>query len=512
MNQSKKTTAIFQRMLNWTEKAGNALPHPATLFALFALGTLILSAVGHYFGWEAVHPATNEIIKPINLLSHDGINRVLLEMVDNFTGFAPLGIVLVAMLGIGIAEQSGLINAVIRLLVLNSPKRLLTFVIVFAGILSNVASDVGYVLLIPLAGVIFVAVGRHPVAGMAAAFAGVSGGFSANLFLGTVDPLLAGLSQEAARILDTTYEVNPTANYYFMVASTFVIAFAGTFVSEKIVEPRLGQYKGKLNDEESSFNKLSKEEKKGLWMVAITFLVIIIIILIGLVPDDGYFRGSDGGLLTSPLIKGVVALLFIVAGGVGIAYGFTTGSFKNDADVMNGMASSMKTLSTYLVLVFFAAQFVAYFKWSNLGIILAVKGANLLMSADIGLIPLMILFILLSASINMLMGSASAKWAILAPIFIPMFMIMGYSPELSQVVYRIGDSVTNIISPMMSFFALIIAFVQKYEPKAGIGTIIATMVPYSFVFLIVWILLLVVWLLIGIPLGPDAGIHYVLPN
>jgi len=418
----------------------------------------------------------------------------------------------VAMLGIGIAEQSGLINAVIRLLVLNSPKHLLTFVIVISGILSNVASDVGYVLLIPLAGIIFIAVGRHPIAGMAAAFAGVSGGFSANLVLGTVDPLLAGLSQEAARILDPAYEVNPTANYYFMVASTFVIALAGTLVTEKIVEPRLGKYEGSVAEEDNSFNRLSKAEKKGLMIVAFTFLMFIIIVLWGLIPEDGFFRGTDGGLLTSPLIKGVVALLFIVAGGLGIAYGFATGTFKNDADVMKGMASSMKTLSTYLVLVFFAAQFVAYFKWSNLGIILAVKGANVLMSADIGLIPLMILFVLLSASINMLMGSASAKWAILAPIFIPMFMIMGYSPELSQVVYRIGDSVTNVISPMMSFFALIIAFVQKYDPKAGIGTIIAAMVPYSFVFLIVWILLLVVWLLFGIPLGPDAGIHYVMPN
>ena len=195
---------------------------------------------------------------------------------------------------------------------------------------------------------------------------------------------------------------------------------------------------------------------------------------------------------------------------MGLAYGFTTGSFKNDSDVIDGMASSMKTLATYLVLVFFAAQFVAYFKWSNLGIIMAVKGASLLMSANIGLIPLMILFILLSATINMLMGSASAKWAILAPIFIPMFMIMGYSPELSQVVYRIGDSVTNVISPMMSFFALIIAFIQKYEPKAGIGTIIASMVPYSVAFLLVWIILLVAWLLLGFPLGPDAGIHYIL--
>ena len=262
MNKSKKRTGLFQRMLNWTERAGNALPHPATLFALFALAALVLSAVGHFLGWEVIHPGTKEIVRPVNLLSHDGIHRIMLEMVDNFTGFAPLGIVMVAMLGIGISEQSGLINAGIRLLVLNSPKHILTFVVVFTGILSNFASDIGYVLLIPLAGVIFMAVGRHPIAGMAAAFAGVSGGFSANLILGTIDPLLAGLSQEAAGILDPTYIVNPTANYYFMVASTFVIAFAGTFVTEKIVEPRLGEYTGKIEEKDKSFAKLSKKEKK----------------------------------------------------------------------------------------------------------------------------------------------------------------------------------------------------------------------------------------------------------
>lgn len=499
-------------MLNWTERAGNALPHPATLFALFALAALLFSALGHVLGWEVIHPGTKEIVRPINLLSHDGLHRILLEMVDNFTGFAPLGIVLVAMLGIGIAEQSGLIHAVIRLLVLNAPGKLLTFVIVFAGIVSNMAADVGYVLLIPLAGVIFLAVGRHPVAGMAAAFAGVSGGFSANLAIGTVDPLLAGLSTEAAQILDPSYEVNPTANYFFMVASTFVIAFTGTFISERIIEPRLGTYKSDKSAQENSFEKISKKEKKGLLMALFTLIGIVAITLVGIIPENGFLRGADGGLLNSPLIRGVVAMLFITAGATGLAYGFSTGTYKNDSDVINGMADSMKTLATYLVLVFFAAQFVAYFKWSNLGIIMAVKGAGLLMSANIGMIPMMILFILLSAAINMLMGSASAKWAILAPIFIPMFMIMGYSPELSQVVYRIGDSVTNVISPMMSFFALIIAFYQKYDPKAGIGTIVATMLPYSMAFLLVWIILLVAWLLIGLPLGPDAGIHYILPT
>ncbi|MEN8154348.1 MAG: AbgT family transporter [Acidobacteriota bacterium] len=509
---TNKKTGIFQKMLNWTEKAGNALPHPATLFALFAISAILLSALGYFLGWEAVHPGTKEIIRPVNLLSQEGIHRIILEMVGNFTSFAPLGIVLVAMLGIGIAEQSGLINAFIRLLVLGAPGSILTFVIVFAGVMSNIASSVGYVLLVPLAGVIFIAVGRHPIAGMAAAFAGVSGGYSANLVLGTIDPLLAGLSQEAARIVDPAYIVNPTANYYFMAASVFIISFAGTLVTEKIVEPRLGKYKKNEEKENSSIEKLSETEKRGLIASSLVFGAILIITLLGIIPGDGFFRGADGKILSSPLIKGVVSMIFFSAGAMGLVYGFKTGTFKNDSDVAKGMSDSMKTMGTYLVLVFFAAQFVAYFKWSNLGIILAVKGAKFLMAANMGLIPVMILFILFSAAINMIMGSASAKWALLAPIFIPMFMIMGYSPELSQVVYRIGDSTTNIISPMMSFFALIIAFIQKYEPKAGIGTVVASMVPYSIVFFIIWAILLIIWVTFGIPLGPDAGIFYILPK
>ena len=512
MSQNGKKRGLFQRALDWTERAGNALPHPATLFAILALAALAFSAIGHFMGWEAIHPATDEVIKPVNLLSKDGIHRILLEMVTNFTGFAPLGIVLVAMLGIGIAEQSGLIKAVIKVLVLKSPKFLITFVIVFAGILSNVASSVGYVLLVPLAGIIFYALGRHPIAGMAAAFAGVSGGYSANLVLGTIDPLLAGLSTEAATIIDPAYEVNPTSNYYFMVASTFIIALAGTLVTEKLVEPRLGKYEGEEAEHEEEYDKITKKEKKGLKGALITFLIILAITLAGLIPESGFLRGEGGGLLNSPIIKGVVAMIFIIAGAMGVVYGIIVGQFKNDADVMKGASDSMKSMATYLVLVFFAAQFVAFFKWSNLGIIIAIKGAGVLMSADIGLIPLMILFIILSAGINMLMGSASAKWAILAPIFIPMFMIMGYSPELSQMVYRIGDSVTNIISPMMSFFALIIAFVQRYDEKAGIGTIVATMLPYSIVFFLIWVALLILWLVFGIPLGPDAGIGYEMPQ
>ncbi len=502
----KNKTSFINKALNIVERVGNALPHPASLFAIFALMALVASTLGHWFNLQVKHPATGEVIKTVNLLSKAGIERIIDDMVVNYTSFAPLGIVLVAMLGIGMAEGSGLIGALIRRLVLSSPRKILTFVIVLAGILSNTASDIGYVLLIPLAGIVFIAVGRHPIVGMAAAFAGVSGGFSANLILGTIDPLVAGLSEEAAHILDPAYHVNPTANYFFMVVSTFIIAISGTLVTEKIVAKRFGKYDGDHSDDK--IEPLSEQEKKGLRWSGITLMFWIVVILIGVIPENGFLRGSDGGLLSSPLIKGVIAFLFLVAGSTGIVYGAVTGKYKNDSDVVNGMTTSMKSLASYMVLVFFAAQFVAYFKWSNLGVIFAVGGAELLMKSNLGVIPLMLLFIILAGTINMFLGSASAKWALLAPIFVPMFMLLGYSPELSQAVYRIGDSVTNIISPMMSFFALIIAYFQKYDEKAGIGTIISTMLPYSIVFFIGWALLLIIWILLGLPLGPGAGLYY----
>jgi aminobenzoyl-glutamate transport protein len=498
----------FQRFLNIIEKAGNALPHPATLFLIFAILALVISLIGYLANWQVSHPGTGEVIFVKNLLSVEGLHYILLTTVSNFTGFAPLGIVLVAMLGIGIAESSGLISAVIRVFILSAPRGILTFVLVFAGILSNVAADVGYVLLIPLAGIIFIAVGRHPIIGMAAAFAGVSGGFSANIVLGTVDPLLAGLSEEAAQIVDPSYTVNPTANYYFMFVSAFAIAIVGTLITEKIIAPRMTDYKPDDGIIHDKFEKLTRQEKKGLLNASLVFAFFVLILLAGLIPAEGFLRGESGSLLSSPALKGVVTLLFLVAGVMGIVYGISIRKYRNDADVMKGMTDSMKSMATYIVLVFFAAQFVAYFKESNLGIVAAVKGADMLKAANINIYVLMFLFIVFAATINMLMGSASAKWAIMAPVFIPVFMLLGYSPELSQVVYRIGDSVTNVISPMMSFFALIIAFFQKYDKSAGIGTVVSVMIPYSIAFFIVWTLLLMGWIKLGFPLGPGAGLYY----
>ena len=494
-------------ILGGVEKVGNALPHPAALFGIFGLITLLLSFIGYNLQWEGLNPGNGETIKIVNLLSRDGLHRILNDMVSSYIGFAPLGIVMVAMLGIGIAESSGLIKASINLLLNKAPKNSVTFLIVFTGILSNIASDLGYILIIPIAGVIFHSLGRHPIAGMAAAFAGVSGGFSANLFIGTIDPLLAGLSTEAAHILDPDYYVMPTANYYFMVASTFVISIVGTWVTKAIVEPRLGKYTGDIEKEEIA--TLNRREKKGLIWTGITFLLFMILIAIGLIPDNGVLRGSDNSVFHSPVLKGFIAVLFIIAGSCGIVYGYVSGTFKKHEDVINGMNSSFKGLISFLVLVFFASQFVAWFKWSNLGIMIAVKGAEFLQSADLGLIPLVIMFIIISGIINMFMGSASAKWALMGPVFIPMFMLLGYSPELSQAVYRIGDSVTNLISPMMSFFALIIVYFEKYDAKSGIGSLIASMMPYSIAFFIAWTLLMIGWITLGLPLGPEAELYYI---
>lgn len=501
------SNSLINRFLNIVEKTGNALPHPATLFAMFALAVLVLSWVMSLFNPQVVHPGTGQVIQVVNLMSVEGLHLILTQTVNNFTGFAPLGTVLVALLGIGIAEGSGLIGTMLRLVVLKSPDRLLTFVIVFAGVISNTASEVGYVLLVPLAAVIFLAAGKHPLAGLAAAFAGVSGGYSANLLLGTIDPLLAGLSEEAAQILNPAYTVNAACNYYFMFVSTFLIAGLGTYVTEKVVIPKLGIYNGDVAPEE--IHRLNKDEKRGLKYAGISVLIMVALMLWGLLPANGFLRNPDtGGVLKSPFLQGIVTIIFIVAAISGIAYGIGAKTVKSDSDVMRGMGKSMETLGSYIVLVFFAAQFVAYFKWTNIGLITAITGAEFLESIHLQGIPLMIGFILVAAVINLVMGSASAKWAIMAPVFIPMFMMLGYSAEFTQLVYRIGDSVTNIISPMMSYFALIVAFIQKYDRKAGIGTVISIMLPYSVVFFIGWTVLLIIWMLLGLPIGPGAPLHY----
>lgn len=503
-NAPRKT--FLYRSLDFVELVGNKLPHPATLFFMFAGIVIILSAIFAAIEYTAIHPTTSKEIHPVSLLNGDGLRRIITTLVTNFTGFVPLGTVLVAMLGVGVAEGSGLLNAALRGLVLSAPKKLITVVVVFSGILSNAASEAGYVILIPLGGIIFHAFGRHPLAGMAAAFAGVSGGYSANLVLGTVDPLLSGITEEMARIIDPAYKVNPAANYYFMIVSTFHLTLLGTWVTHRIVEPRLGTYDG---DEPSvSVDALKAEERHGLKVAGLTSLVFVVLLGLAVIPEGAVLRDpATGDLLHSPFLTGIVAIIFLFFLLPGLAYGIATKSLANDTAVVNAMGKSMSALGVYIVLVFAAAQFVAYFSWTNLGLITAIKGAETLKAVGLTGIPLIISFIFVAAIMNLFMGSSSAKWAIMAPIFVPMFMLLGYTPELTQAAYRIGDSSTNVITPMMSYFALIVAFAQKYKKDSGIGTIIAMMLPYSMVFLISWALLLMIWMLLGLPVGPGAGLY-----
>lgn len=342
-------------LLGSVERVGNALPHPATLFAVLALLVVLASGIAARLGLEVTHPGTGEAVRPVSLATLEGLHRILTSLVTNFTSFAPLGTVLVAMLGIGVMEASGLIGTGLRLLVLSAPRRLLTFVIVFAGIMSNTAAEVGYVLLVPLGGMIFLAAGRHPVAGLAAAFAGVSGGYSANLVLGTIDPLLAGLTQEAAHIVDPTYAVSPAANYYFFAASTFAISFAGTWVTEKLVAPRLGTYTGSEKGE-GEMRPLTPTERKGLRNAVGVLAVLAVVILWGIVPEGGFLRDlKSGGVLHSPLLTAIVPFIFLGGALAGVAYGLGAGTMKSDTDVMKAMTRSMETLGSYMVLVFFAA-------------------------------------------------------------------------------------------------------------------------------------------------------------
>lgn len=509
-----KNNSMFNKFLNTVEVVGNRLPHPVTLFAIFCLIIIVISVVASSLGLSATGDLVKDgqletqTINAVSLLSRDGIVHMLTTAVTNFTSFAPLGMVLVAMLGVGVAEGSGYISTILKRAVAVTPKFIITPMVVFLGVMSNIASDAGYVVLIPIGALMFMACGRHPIAGLAAAFAGVSGGFSANLLIGTLDPLLAGISTEAAKIYNPAYEVNPTANIYFMIISTFLITILGTIVTNKIVEPRLGKYTGSGSENASEFTNVSKSEKKALLIANITLFVMLAGLIILAIPQNSLFRNAETGSLInkSPLMTGIVIIISLLFFIPAVVYGFVSGKYTSDRDVGNQLGKNMASMGGYIALVFVAAQFIDYFSYSNLGTILAIKGADFLKSTGISGIFLMLAFIFLSGFINLFMGSASAKWAIMAPVFIPMFMALGYTPELTQIAFRIGDSTTNIISPMMTYFAMIVVFAKQYDEESGIGTLIATMLPYTIFFFIGWSILLVVWMLLGLPLGPGAGL------
>lgn len=510
---TKTKKSFFNKFLDFVEVGGNKLPHPVTLFVILSIIVIVVSEICARAGVTVTYTGFNRQTKVIeeltvtsrSLMNGEGLRYIFNTMTTNFTGFAPLGTVLVAMIGVGVAEGTGLIQTVLKKLVTSTPKNLLTAVIVFAGIMSNIASDAGYVVLIPLGAIIFLSVGRHPIAGLAAAFAGVSGGFSANLLIGTIDPLLGGITTESAAIFAPNYYVPATANWYFMIFSTFVITILGTIVTEKIVEPRLGNYT-EIHHDIEEITELTDLEKKGLRWAGISLVLFLAAMAYLTIPADAAFR-IDGSL-NKFMGQGLLAAIMLFFMIPGVVYGVVTKSVKNDKDVANLMGNSLGSLGGYLALSFAAAQFIVYFSYTHIGTIVAVKGADFLQKTGFTGFPLIIAFIIVTGFINLFMGSASAKWAIMAPVFVPMFMKIGFTPEFTQVMYRIGDSCTNLISPLMSYFAFIVAYSQKFGKENGVGTLISTMLPYSMIFLVVWTIVLIAWYFLGLPIGP--GIYSVM--
>lgn len=493
--------------LDLIERVGNRLPNPATMFVLLAIATLLASWLAARLGVQVPHPRDGTPIAAVNLLDAAGMRRMFLEAVRNFTGFAPLGAVLVAMLGIGVAEGTGLIGVSLRAFVMRVPRSWLTATVVFAAINANQAADAGIIVLPPIAGLLFAAAGRHPLAGIAAAYAGVTGGFSANLLPSVLDVLLAGFTQEAVNGsgLLPGYSVQVLGNWFFLAAATPLLTVIAALVTDRVIEPRLGPWRG----EAAALAPLDPDEKKGLRWAFVALAGTAALALALVLPAGAPLREAAGATTIErirPFLDSMVVWVLLVFFVPGIAYGLATRKVRNDHDVAKLTGDTMATMGSYIVLAFFAAQFLSYFSWSNLGAILAVTGANGLKGMGLQGAPLIAAFVLLAAGVNLFITSASAKWAIMAPIFVPMFVLLGFTPEATQAVFRVGDSCTNIVTPIFVYLPFIQTFVNRYDPRAGTGTIISMMLPYTLAFLPMWTLLLLAFYAFGWPLGPGVGI------
>ena len=514
---SKEKKKFVDRFLDWIERTGNKLPDPAMLFFFLMVIVWVFSAVLSPIDFGKFHPRTGEELLVNNLLTGESLAEFLATMVTVFVTFAPLGIVLVAMLGVGVAEHSGFINVGLKKLLSFTPRLLLTPVLILVAIVSHTAADAGYVLVIPLGGVIFYAAGRHPLAGIAAAFAGVSGGFSANFVPSGIDPLLMSFTQEAAQIFDEDMQINPLNNWFFTAISSILITTVGWYVTDRIIEPRL---KGvKIDADEADLPKMEKvtpKENKAFIYASLAMLAGIAALIIWSIPESSALRdpnppNDDISSLVSfgaPLMQAIVPLIFLLFVIPGVVHGFASGTFKSSKDLVESMTKAMNSMAYYIVMAFFCALFIDAFAKSNIGLLIALYGADFLQSLMLPGEVTIVGIILLTAFVNLLVGSASAKWALIAPIFVPMLMQLGISPDLTQAAYRVGDSVSNIITPLLPYFPLVVVFCQRYVKDTGIGTLVSMMIPYSIIFMITWSIFLLIYWWIGIPLGLQASFTY----
>ncbi len=502
------TQAGRNKFLDRLEYVGNKLPDPAVIFLIALAITWVASVVLAPVQFTEIDPRSSKPIQVVNMLTGQSFASFLAKMVKTFTDFPPLGVVLVAMLGVGVAEHTGFITTGLKYLLRITPRMLLTPMLVLVAIISHSAADTGYVLVIPLGGILFAAAGRHPVAGIAAAFAGVSGGFSETFLPSSLDPLLQGFTQAAAKIIDPARNVNPLCNWYFMSASSLLIVSAAWFLTDRVIEPRLRALPvdgdGKSDQ---TLDAMSARERNGFLAGLGTMGVLGLLLAWVAAPADSPWRAPDGALTShgSPLMESIVPLIALFFFFPGIVHGYIAGTVKTHRDVIQGMGKSMSGLGYYLVMAFFAAQFTFVFRESNIGALIALKGGNMLKALSMPGAVTVIGIILLTTTINLLIGSASAKWALLAPIFVPMLMQVNLSPELTQAAFRVGDSSTNIITPLLPYFPLIVVYCQKHSKGTGIGTLMSTMLPYSISFLILWTTMLMIWWGLNLPLGLQSS-------
>lgn len=498
--ENEKKTGFFIRFLNTVEKLGNKLPDPFMIFVYLALGVIIASFIFSLFNASVVHPGTGETLAIQNLMSGEGLQYILTSMLTNFTGFAPLGTVLAIMLGIGLAEKVGLLETAIRKTIMKAPASMVTYAVAFVGIMGNIASDAAQILIPPLAAMVFYKLGRHPLAGLAVGFASAGAGFTANLLIVGTDALLSGISTEAAAILDDTLIVTPADNWYFNIVSVFVMTVVAALVTEKIIEPKLGKYEGGAVVDVSS--EEHPKANKGLRNAVLAGLAYLALLLVAVLWPDSPLRNENGGMIPSPFLSGIVPIILGLFLSVGVAYGATVGSIKSSKDAVGHMGESIKDMSGFIVLIFAASQFIAYFTWSNIGTWIAVNGAVLLEDINFTGIYLIVGYIIFTSLLNFLITSGSAKWALEAPVFIPLFMQLGYHPAFTQMAYRMGDSSTNIITPLNPYFIVVLSFLRQYDKNAGMGTLISLMIPYTLSFLTVWIILFLIFFFAGFQYGP----------
>ncbi|QNR07211.1 AbgT family transporter [Macrococcoides canis] len=504
VEQKVKKRGFIDKSLDIIEKSGNKLPDPVVIFISLCLIILFASFVTGKMGVSAKNPADGKVIEAVNLLTPEGIAKIISEAVNNFATFPPLGLVLVVMIGVGVAEKTGYFETLMKYTIEKTPRKIIVPMIILVGILGNAAGDAAPIVLPPIAAMVFIKLGYHPVAGLVMAYASALGGYSASLMIGMSDALIMSFTEPAAKLIDDSVPVNAAMNYYFLCVSTVVLLIAAWFVTVKITIPRFGAYKSDLH---TAAEDVTPTERKAMIYANIALLIAMLIVAFLAVPENGLLRNAKTGSLIqdSPLMNGIVPIITVLFLIPGIIYGFVAGTMRTTKKFAEMLGDAMSTMGPFIVIVFFAAQMLAYFKWSNLGTIIAIKGAEALQGQN-GVV-LILGVLVLSAFINMLIGSASAKWAIMAPILVPMLMLLGFHPAFTQVIYRVGDSITNPITPMMPYLPLLLSYAQRYVKDIGLGTLIAALMPFSVAFGIFWTILLLAWYFTGLPVGPGGPIH-----